>query len=193
VRRLAAIKWRLLPLAVAAAVLCIPVFQSLKNKHEVSKEAQAAEIKLNKKPTHAKFEGTPNRIIVPRLSIDLPVDTQTYSYSLKSWPVSTNDANYAKETAQANNQRGETLIYGHDTRHVFGPLSDLQPNDTVYVYTDNGHIFKYAYQSSQDITPTKLSIIDDMAKAPAGLKLITCSGDYFQYRRVMSLKLLQAS
>jgi len=193
VRRLYAIKWRLLPLAIAAAVLCVPIVQSVLRHHEVSQAAQAAEIKLSQKPAASSIQGTPARILVPRLSVDLPVVPQAYSAVTKTWPVATSQANYALNTALINNSSGESLIYGHDTRSVFGPLTDLKPNDLVYVYTDNGHVFKYAYQSAQDVTPTKLSIFNDMAKAPAGLKLITCSGAYFQYRHLMSLKLVEAS
>jgi LPXTG-site transpeptidase (sortase) family protein len=193
VRRILALKWRLLPLAIAAAVLIVPGIESIISRHQVSQAAQAAEIRLNKSRPHKTIQGLPTRILVPRLSIDLPVVTQTYSKVAKTWPVSINEANYADNTAVINNIKGETLIYGHDTRHVFGPLTGLEPDDLVYVYTNNGHVFKYSYVNSQDVTPTKLSIFNDMANAPAGLKLITCSGDYFQYRHLMSLKLLQAS
>lgn len=195
-RQLLALKWRLVPLVVAAAVLCIPFVQASLNHRQVSKAAQAAEAGLLRSKAEtgpAKISGVPNRIIVPSLSIDLPVLTQSYSDVAKTWPVSRSEANYASNTAPINNSAGETLIYGHNTRSVFGPLLDLKPDSLVYVYTDNGHIFKYIYKSSQDVTPTKLSIFEDMATAPAGLKLITCNGPYFEYRHLMSFKLLQAS
>lgn len=192
-RRLLAIKWRLLPLAIAAAVLCIPLVESLVNHHEVSQAAQAAETKLSHKPTVKPIQGLPTRILVPRLSIDLPIVSQSYSNVAKTWPVAINEANYATNTALINNTKSESLIYGHDTRNVFGPLQNLQPKDVVYIYTANGHIFKYSYVGAQDVNPTKLSVFDDMAKAPAGLKLITCSGTYFQYRHLMSLKLVHYS
>lgn len=195
-RQLLALKWRLVPLIVAAAVLCIPLVQASLNQRQVSRSAQAAEsrlIKSKKNTEPVKISGIPNRIIVPSLSIDLPVLTQSYSSATKTWPVSRAEANYASNTVPINNSAGETLIYGHNSRSVFGPLLDLKPDSLVYVYTDNGHIFKYIYQSSQDVTPTKLSIFEDMVKAPAGLKLITCNGPYFEYRHLMSFKLLQAS
>lgn len=191
-RRLIALKWRLLPLAAAAVILCIPFISSTFNHRQVAKAAQAAEVKL-KSPAAKPVQGLPARIIIPSLSIDLPVVSQNYSDVTKTWPVSLTDANYASNTAPINNSHAETLIYGHATRSVFGPLLDLKPDAAVYVYTDNGHVFKYSYSGSQDVTPYKLSVFDAMAKAPAGLKLITCDGDYFQYRRLMSFKLLQAS
>jgi LPXTG-site transpeptidase (sortase) family protein len=192
-RQLKALKWRLIPLALAAVVLCIPLAENALNKHHVAKVAEAAQLKLDQTPKVTKIEGLANRIVIPSLAIDLPVVPQNYSPITHTWPVASSDANYATDTALNNNIKGETLIYGHDNRAVFGPLLNMPLGAEVYVYTNNGHIFKYRYAGSQDVTPTKLSIIDDMAKAPAGLKLITCTGAYFQYRHLMSLKLVQAS
>jgi LPXTG-site transpeptidase (sortase) family protein len=192
VRQLSALKWRLVPLVIAAVVLCIPLAESALNHHQVSQAAQAAEVKL-KSSKPAAVQGVPSRVIIPSLSIDLPVVSQSYSKAAQTWPVSPTDANYATETAPNNNTQGETLIYGHATRQIFGSLLNISPGAVVYVYTNNGHLFKYAYAGSQDVTPYKLSIIDDMARAPAGLKMITCDGPYFQYRHLMSFKLLQAS
>lgn len=192
-RQLLALKWRLLPLAVAAAVLCIPFIEGYLNRHHASEAAHAAQLQLDKSPKPVKIQGTPSRILIPSLAIDLPVVPQSYSKATKTWPVAPSDANYATETALANNSKGETLIYGHDNRHVFGPLLNMPAGTLVYVYTSNKHIFKYSYTGYQDVTPTKTSVISDMAKAPAGLKLITCTGAYFQYRHLMSLKLIQAS
>jgi LPXTG-site transpeptidase (sortase) family protein len=159
----------------------------------VAQAAQTAESRLQSKKSTKTISGIPSRIIIPSLSIDLPVVSQKYSESTKSWPVSITEANYASSTAPLNNSRAETLIYGHSTRSIFGPLLNLKPGDVAYVYTNNDHLFKYSYDGSQDVTPYKLSIFQDMANAPAGLKLITCDGPNFEYRRLMSFKLLQAS
>jgi LPXTG-site transpeptidase (sortase) family protein len=168
------------------------VLQNLWNHRQVSVAAETAQARLDTLKAD-KVQGIPSRIIVPSIAIDLPIVSQSYNLSTKTWPVSPTNANYANDTAQANNTKGETLIYGHNNRRVFGPLLNMKQGDAVYVYTSNNHVFKYIYQASEDITPTKLSIFDDMAKAGPGLKLITCDGPYFEYRHLMSLKLLQAS
>jgi LPXTG-site transpeptidase (sortase) family protein len=193
VRQFRAIKWRLLPLVLAAVIICIPFINGALSRHSVNQVAQAAQVRLDKSGPKVSIQGVPDRILIPSLAINLPVVSQAYSQVTKTWPVVPGVANYATNSALINNIKAESLIYGHDTRNVFGPLNNLKPGDTVFVYTANGHVFKYSYASSQDVTPTKLSIFDDMAKAPAGLKLITCSGAYFQYRHLMSLKLVQAS
>jgi LPXTG-site transpeptidase (sortase) family protein len=193
VRRLGALKWRLLPLAIVPIVLVLPFLAGILNHRQITEAAQAAQSQLNQSKFSANIQGQPTRILIPNLSIDLPVVPQSYSSATKTWPVAGSEANYATNTAPINTNKGETLIYGHSSRHVFGPLLNMQPNDVVYVYTNNGHVFKYSYVDSQDVTPTQLSVFNDMAKAPAGLKLITCDGDHFQYRHLMSLRLTQAS
>jgi LPXTG-site transpeptidase (sortase) family protein len=155
--------------------------------------AQAAQRQLDSKPAPAKLSGVPNRIVVPSLAIDLPVVSQTYSKALKSWPVAPSDANYATETPLINNSKGQSLIYGHDNRAVFGPLLNMQPRTEVYVYTANGHIFKYSFTGFKDVSPNQVNIVSEMTDAPVGLNLITCTGAYFQYRHLMSLKFVQAT
>ena len=191
-RQLLALKWRLLPLVLAAALLAAPFAINYWNRHQVSQAAQAADVKLQR-PGASQMSGVPNRILIPSLSIDLPVVSQSYSPVSKTWPVASGVANYSKESAMINNFKGETLIYGHNNRSVFGPTLKMKPGDIAYVYSDNGHIFKYEYVSSQDVTPAKTEIFAQMAKSPAGLKLITCDGPNFEYRHLMSLKLLQAT
>ena len=192
IRRLLSLKWRLLPLAAAALILSVPFAENVWTRHHISEAAQAAQLKLASEPKAVKLQGTPNRILIPSLNIDLPVVSQSYSPALKSWPVSAPTANYATETALINNFHGQSLIYGHDIRSVFEPLLSLQSKAVVYVYTDNGHVFKYNYAGAHDVSPRQTTIVADMAKQPAGLNLITCDGAYFQYRHVMSFKLIKA-
>lgn len=193
-RRLLALKWRLFPLLAAAVIICIPFIEGALTRHHISNIAHAAQTHLDKNQGPAVISGIPIRIVVPSLAIDLPVVSQSYSTVTKTWPVAPTSANYASETAPINNQHGQSLIYGHAIHTVFYPLLDLKPGDIAYVYTANGHIFKYAYTGSHDVTPSATVIIKAMANAATpGLNLITCDGSYFQYRHVMAFKLLQAA
>lgn len=177
---------------VAACILTIPVVENAWSRHQVSLAAQQAQTKLQTKSAENKLQGTPTRVLIPSLAIDLPVVSQLYSPITKTWPVANSTANYAVETVLINNTHGESLIYGHSTRAIFGPLLNLKPDAQVYIYTNNGHIFKYVYTGSQDVSPRQTQIIADMAKAPAGLKMITCDGPYFQYRHLMTFRLINS-
>ncbi|MBI4033894.1 sortase [Candidatus Saccharibacteria bacterium] len=191
-KQLLAVKWRLLPLLLAAVILAFPFVRDIWTRNRVLSSAKAAEASLRQTGI-AKIEGTPVRLLIPSLSIDLPVVPQSYSPVIKTWQVAPGLANYAAESALANNFKGETLLYGHNNRSVFGPVLKMKSGDVAYVYTDNGHIFKYSFESSRDIAPTRTDIFSEMAESPAGLRLVTCDGPNFEYRRVASLKLLQAT
>jgi LPXTG-site transpeptidase (sortase) family protein len=192
-RKLKALKWRLLPLVAAVLILLTPAAGSYWSRHQIHQSAQAAQAELDQPHRPVRLQGSPNRILIPSLSIDLPVVTQHYSVATKTWPVSAAEANYAAETALINNTKGQSLIYGHDNHAVFGPLLTMAPGTAVYVYTDNGHLFKYSFVGYKDVSPNQVSIVAGMANQPAGLNLITCTGAYFQYRHLMSLKLVQAT
>ncbi|MBX4197159.1 sortase [Candidatus Saccharibacteria bacterium] len=192
-RRLLNLKWRLLPLAVALVILSIPVVENIWTRHQIADASNQARTKLQTSSKVAPLQGSPSRILIPSLSIDLPVISQSYSTTTKTWPVESGVANYATETALINNYHGQSLIYGHSTRAVFGKLLDIKPGAEVFVYTSNGRLFEYAYSGSQDVTPRQTEIVADMTKAPAGLKMMTCDGPYFEYRRLMSFKLIKSA
>jgi LPXTG-site transpeptidase (sortase) family protein len=191
-RRLLNLKWRLLPLVAAVFILALPLIDAQLSRHRVSSAADTARQRLSK-PAKATLRGVPNRILIPSLDIDLPVISQSYSTILNSWPVAETTANYATETPQINNIKGQSLIYGHSSRDVFGPLLEAKPGAEAFVYTDNGHIFKYKYVGSINVTPDKTSIIKKMSEQPAGLNLITCDGDFYQYRRILNFSLTTAT
>lgn len=136
-------------------------------------------------PTH----GNPVRITVPALGIDLPVAEGTYNAAAETWSVSTKQANYATNTAPANNVAGDTLIYAHNTKDVFGSLKNLGATDSVFVYTDNGQIFEYSFAEHAVVAPTDTVAISD-TDGNADLKLMTCDGTWAQNRRVVSLTLV---
>jgi LPXTG-site transpeptidase (sortase) family protein len=191
-RRLLNLKWRLLPLAAALVILSIPIVENISTRHRINAASNQAQSRLMASPRVGKLQGSPSRILIPGLSIDLPVVSQSYSTATKTWPVADGTANYAAETALINNFQGQSLIYGHSTHAVFGKLLDIKPGAKAFVYTSNGRLFEYTYSGSQDVSPRQTEIVADMVKAPAGLKLITCDGPHFQYRRLMSFTLIKA-
>lgn len=177
----------------AALILAAPLGLDIINHRQIINTVKTAQARLaGQAKAPVELKGVPNRIVVPSLSIDLPVVSQSYSQALKTWPVAATTANYATETAQINNLKGQTLIYGHNNQVVFGPLLSIEPQAQAFVYTANGHIFEYEYSGSQDISPSQVGVIAIMAKAPAGLNLITCDGAFYQYRHVMNFKLTRA-
>ena len=177
---------------MALAVALVPFWQYTLKLHEVSLRTQAAENRLQTQ-TFDKISGTPVRILIPSLAIDLPVVKGSYSTATQSWSVAGSSANYATNTALINNYRGQSLIYGHNNRHVFGTTLNLAPDAKAYVYTDNNHVFQYAFAGSQSIDPSRTDIFSAMSASGPGLKLMTCEGPNFEYRHYMSFSFVKAS
>lgn len=124
--------------------------------------------------------GKPVRVVVPRLGIDLKVDEGYYNPADASWTLSDNNAHFAMPTSLANDYNGNTLIYGHNSEHVFGRMKNIAPGDTVEVYTDNGHIFHYVYATSQKVIPEDTSIFQ--YQGPPIVTIQTCSGNWNEVR-----------
>jgi LPXTG-site transpeptidase (sortase) family protein len=132
--------------------------------------------------------GTPVRIVIPKLSLDLPVDVGSYDPKKGDWTISDTKAYYADVSVPVNDSNGATFIYGHARPAVFGPLLSMQPDTIAYVYTDNGHVFKYAYKSTRQVRPSDMSGFN--ANGPPRLVLQTCIGPWDAYRALYSFSLV---
>jgi LPXTG-site transpeptidase (sortase) family protein len=130
--------------------------------------------------------GLPDRIAIPSVGIDLPVDPGYYNPSDNSWTLSGYHAQFAMPSTLANDYSGDTFIYGHYNKYVFMPLQNMTPGAEALVYTTNGHVFSYIYQLSKNLTPTDTSILK--YKGPAMLTVQTCSGAFFEWRQMFSFK-----
>jgi LPXTG-site transpeptidase (sortase) family protein len=183
------LRLRLVPLIVLAAILAIPIVRHDLKLHGLAANAQAA---AARPASSAAISGRPVRIVVPAAAIDLPVVAGSQDARTKVWSVSDSAANYATNTAPANNRLGQTLIYGHAKSTIFGPLLNLKTGSEAIVYTANHHIFTYRYVSSRNVTPDRGDIFQTMRRRQ-GLVLMTCDGNQFQYRRLMTFRLEKAS
>lgn len=157
------------------------VYESAEPAHE--------EPTVDQKPV---IRGTPKRLIVSRLGIDLPVIAGNYDAEADNWTLSEDSAHFATMTTAPNDQNGLTLIYGHNTWAVFAPLISLQPGDTVRLRTTGGHTFVYTFKESTNVTPTTTSILSRKAKKPQ-LALMTCDGIWNESRRIMYFDLKKVS
>ena len=134
--------------------------------------------------------GEPVRLVVDRLSVDLPVKPGSYDALTGEWTLSEMDAYFATMTDKPNDGRGSTFIYGHNRRSVFAPLADITTGDTVRIMTDNGHTFIYGYSHDAIIKPDMTSVLYEDPINPQ-LILMTCEGVFSAARRVMYFQLLE--
>jgi sortase (surface protein transpeptidase) len=128
--------------------------------------------------------GRPVRIVIQAVSIDLPVDEGFYYPSSNTWTLSNTHAQFAMVSSLANNDSGNTFIYGHESRAVFVPLQAITPGAEALLYTDNGHIFSYIYQRFTNLRPSDTSIL--RYKGPPILTVQTCSGNLLEWRQMFT-------
>ncbi|MEP7204639.1 MAG: class F sortase [Candidatus Saccharibacteria bacterium] len=131
--------------------------------------------------------GTPTRITIPSLAIDLNVSVGSYNPTNQSWTIGSTNAYYADPSLPVNDSNGRTLIYGHAQPQVFGRLPNIQTGAKAQVYTDNGYVFDYSFQSMRAVVPTDSSIFT--SAGPPTLVLQTCTGDWDAYRALYSFGL----
>lgn len=133
-------------------------------------------------PRVTVISGRPVRIVIPDSAVDLPVDPGYYDDVNGSWTLSGLRAQFGMVSTLANNAGGETFIYGHNNNSVFGPLRHVTPalGASALLYTDNGHIFAYAFQSVTSLAPDDISALH--YQGPPVLTVQTCTGSVNEWR-----------
>lgn len=132
------------------------------------------------------ISGTPTRLVVESVGVDVPVGIGTYDPATDTWTLSEDRAYYADNTVPTNNNNGTTLIYGHALDTMFAPLLNLQVGAMAYVYTDKGRVVEYRYRSTSQLDPADTSVFT--SSGPPLLKLQTCSGPLDIYRSMYTFE-----
>jgi LPXTG-site transpeptidase (sortase) family protein len=132
--------------------------------------------------------GKPVHISIPKLDRQLTIVDGVYDTGANAWSLTETNAHFATITAPLSNQSGNTLIYGHRNKLVFGDLYLLKPGDTVNIRSDIGKTFTYEFVSAHDVAPDDTTIL---AAPPGGptLTLQTCSGVWNEMRRLSHFRL----
>lgn len=133
-------------------------------------------------------QAVPIRVIVPSLALSVDVIPGEYNARTDSWTLSGYKAQYATMTVPANNQQGNTFIYGHNNMHVFGKLKYLKTGDQVIVIGSNGNQFTYALESSRVVVPEDVSLFAYQG-API-LTIQTCTGVWHEKRNLLQFRLV---
>lgn len=187
---------RLGPLFILAGLMLgyEPLMQYL-NKNEVEtanpfSQVQAAVKTEDTPPPAVTLAGKPSRIVITSQGIDLTVVEGVYDPNSKTWTLSKDKAHYALMTPAANNQGGNTFIYGHNRKEVFSKLSKVKTGDEATVYTENGHKFVYVFRSAYETSPNDDSLF--RYQGPPILTLQTCSGLWYQNRYLLTFDLKEA-
>lgn len=130
------------------------------------------------------ISGRPTRLAIPSVNIDIAVASGNYNSETGTWDLSKDKAHYATITPEANNKIGNTFIYGHNNKNVFAALDGMAVGDSAVVATDSGYKFTYTLQAIKDVEPTDVSLFQ--YRGPSMLTIQTCSGSWFEKRRLYS-------
>lgn len=181
----------MLPMALFAAG---PIWQWMSGMQQ---HVQAQNITVQLAP-QAQYDlppkvlrGKPLRIVIPSQNIDLTVIEGSFNPRTKEWTLTKDKAQYAVNSSVANNQGGNTFIYGHDIPQVFRNLVNLKPGDIATVYTENNLVFTYKFRSEVIVPPTDTTIFS-YTGAPI-LTLQTCSGYWSESRRLMTFDFVEVN
>jgi LPXTG-site transpeptidase (sortase) family protein len=134
----------------------------------------------------AAIAGKPVRLQVE--GIDIAIIEGIYNAQTGAWTLTDDKAQFALPTALPNDQSGNTLIYGHNTPRVFADLHALAPGAQARIYTDNDHVFTYAYRSSETVSPTATDIFAYTGSPQ--LTLQTCTGFWSEQRKFFYFELV---
>lgn len=128
--------------------------------------------------------GYPERIIIKRLGINLPIVEGVYNSQNDTWTLNDYAVHFATITTQPNDQQGHTFLYGHNTIEVLEPVKNIIPGDELQIVTKNKHVFTYQYQNDSSVTPDNTAVLNYTSKKPK-LTLMTCEGLFSQTRRLL--------
>lgn len=112
----------------------------------------------------------PQRIIIPQLSIDLPVHEANIVNGY--WETSETTASHGLGSAYPG-QNGNIVIFAHARDGLFAPLKNITPGTTVYVLT-NDRWHEYRITTIRTVLPDETEVIEPTEAET--LTLFTCTG-----------------
>lgn len=124
----------------------------------------------------------PTRIIIPSVSIDLPVTLSELKNGY--WIPSETTASFGQGSSLPH-ENSNTVIFAHAREGLFLPLKDVKIGDSVYVLTDSEYV-SYTIETIDEVRPTDVYTVKPTEDKR--LTLFTCSGFLDQKRLLVVAK-----
>lgn len=124
------------------------------------------------------FVEEPTHIIIPSLSLSLPITTAKIVYD--TWDVSVTSISFG-ETSTIPGNRGNTIIFGHALPGLFITLPSIQEGEYVHVFTNNDW-FVYRITATTIVNPEDVHVL--IPQNSYELTLYTCVGENYERRFV---------
>lgn len=132
-----------------------------------------------------KEVSTPNRIVINKLNVDLPVVTSKIKNG--KWEVTDKGVSYL-ESSVIPGQLGNSIMYGHNWTNILGNLINIKTGETVEVYFENGTKKEFIVSLIQEVKPNDISILNN--SKDTRITLYTCSG-FLDSKRFVVVALLK--
>lgn len=114
----------------------------------------------------------PSKITIPDLSISLDIQSSTIDKK-GVWEISEIAASFLQSSALPGHD-GNTVIYAHNKRTLFGSLPWIRLGSEVMIETTDGNTYRYKVESTQVVSPDQIEVV--MPTDYEVLTLYTCSG-----------------
>lgn len=137
-----------------------------------------------------QIKSAPINISIERLGVTVPVTPGEYDAAQKTWTLSWGSASFANMTALPNAVSGKTIIYGHNTKKIFGRTKNITPGDIAIVTTEDSSRYTYTFVQEDEVTPDVTSIFRNVYEGQPQLVLLTCSGFLNEKRRILRFDLI---
>jgi LPXTG-site transpeptidase (sortase) family protein len=132
-------------------------------------------------PSSQMASGNPVSLSISSINSSLNI-IKGQQYPNGTWTLTPDKVQYAIISPEPNNKEGNTVIYGHATKAIFGHLYLMKKGDIASIITDNGYVFRYRFEGSYSVSPFDFSIFS--YKGAPILTLQTCSGTFYQNRQM---------
>ncbi|HWY79076.1 MAG TPA: sortase [Candidatus Sulfotelmatobacter sp.] len=158
----------------------------------------AYQIYLHESPSQLAFDNysyakpeeitqkTPKRITISSLGIDLPIYKAAIINNI--WPTTGSGVSYLTSSPLPG-EKGNSVIYAHNWRSLFGKLVDAKIGDSVVVmYPDNTKkVFIISYTSI--VSPSESTIL--ASSNDKRITLYTCTG-FLDSKRFVAVAILKS-
>lgn len=137
---------------------------------------------LDKALIFQKERSIPIRIVIPKISVDLPV--KLASISGETWETFSDSASFGVGSAFLDDEKGNTVIFAHAKTGFFSKLNDLSLGDITYVFSKHGWV-KYEVSEKIYVDPNDTKFLE--GNYGKSLILFTCYGNDDEKRVVVIL------
>ncbi len=126
---------------------------------------------------------TPVEILIPSLNLDIAVDPGSIKGGV--WQTSANNATFLITSSPPGNG-GNTVIYGHNLKNIFGSLPYVSTGQKIIIKTKSGKILSYIVDQKYFVSPDRVDLVSPSSESQ--LTVYTCWGLFDSQRAVIKAK-----